>query len=139
MRGLKILSNVVLTLALVGCAGLSHMMKMPSDAVTGTLTYREKVALPDDAMVTVSLSDISLADAPARVISTVSFPAEGKSIPFDFSLPYSNAQIKGAQTITVSARITHGEKMLFKTTSLNEVLTHGKPAKMDIVLKQVKR
>ena len=135
----RILTSAALAIALVGCSGMSKIITPPSKTVSGSLTYKERVVLPDDAIITVNLSDISLADAPARVISTVSFPAEGKQVPFDFSLPYSTAQIKGAQTITVSARITHGDKLLFTTKSVNEVLTHGKPSTVKVVLSRVKR
>lgn len=138
MTFLKVLSSATLAVALVGCSGVGKMMTPASETVSGNLTYRERVALPEDAIITVNLSDISLADAPARVISTVSFPADGKQVPFDFSLPYSDAQIKGAQTIAVSARITHGEKLLFTTTSVNEVLTHSKPDTVKLVLERVK-
>ena len=38
-------------------------------AMTGEVSYRERIALPPNAMLTVRLSDVSLADAPESVIA----------------------------------------------------------------------
>lgn len=38
-------------------------------AVEGEASYRERIALPEDAVLTVQLADVSLADAPAAVIA----------------------------------------------------------------------
>lgn len=50
-----------------GIATLSVAQQQPS--VTGTINIRQRIALPPDAVLTVTLSDASLADAPARVLS----------------------------------------------------------------------
>lgn len=34
--------------------------------ITGTVAYRERIALPPNAVVTVTLEDVSLADAPSN-------------------------------------------------------------------------
>ena len=42
----------------------------PDAAVTGTVTYRERLALTDHARLIVELRDVSLADAAAPLIAT---------------------------------------------------------------------
>ena len=67
-----------------GIATLSVAQQQPS--VTGTINIRQRIALPPDAVLTVTLSDASLADAPARVLSQKAVRTEGKQAPFNFAL-----------------------------------------------------
>lgn len=48
-----------------GIASLTSSQQQPN--VSGTISIRQRVALPPDAVLTVTLSDASLADAPAHV------------------------------------------------------------------------
>ena len=143
MRFLKVLGSAAVVVSLIGCTTTNDPMAEDkliacAGAVTGNLTYMERMALPDDAVITVNLSDISLADAPATVISSVSFRADGRQVPFNFTLPFASEQVKAAQTIAVSAKITQGDRLLFITTTVNEVLTQGKPSTANLVLERVR-
>nr|MBA3259287.1 YbaY family lipoprotein [Gemmatimonadales bacterium] len=51
-----------------GCAGASQP-PAEGERVTGTVAYRERMALPGDAVVQVQLSDVSLQDVAAPVIA----------------------------------------------------------------------
>ncbi|MGF1724242.1 YbaY family lipoprotein [Photobacterium nomapromontoriensis] len=97
------------------------------EQVTGTLTYRERIALPDNARITVTLADVSKMDAPAEVISRQVFLAEGKSVPFHYALNFTRDEIIPSHTYTVSARIEVGDKLMFITDTAYRVLTD--PAK----------
>jgi len=58
-------------LVLTGCAATTAVPKDAAAApamVTGTVTYRERIALPPTAVITGQLVDVSRADAPAVVI-----------------------------------------------------------------------
>src|SRR3546814_5741440 len=44
-------------------------------AVTGSVTYRERIALPPTARIEVKLDDVSLADAPSRTLASQRFAA----------------------------------------------------------------
>jgi putative lipoprotein len=95
--------------------------------ITGTVTYRNRSALPPTAMIEVTLQDISLADAPAKVISTQQIEAGGRQPPFAYELAYDPAQIDPRNTYSVSARITEGDQLLFISDKVNPVLTRGAP------------
>ena len=95
--------------------------------ITGTVTYRNRSALPPTAVIEVTLADISLADAPAKVISTQRIEAGGKQPPFPYELSYDPAQIDPRLTYSVSARITEGNELLFISDTVNPVLTRGAP------------
>ena len=56
--------------------------------VTGSVTYRERIALPPSAVVTVKLVDVSLADAPSVLIAEQVIRTEGRQVPFEFALDY---------------------------------------------------
>lgn len=91
--------------------------------VTGTLAYRERMALPDNAEVTVTLEDTSLADAKAVVLDTQTFMTEGKQVPFSFSLSYNSADIDLRHTYNVRAQIRVDGKLRFITDTAVRVIT----------------
>ena len=95
--------------------------------ITGTVTYRNRSTLPPTAMIEVTLQDISLADAPAKVISTQKIEAGGQQPPFAYELVYDPAQIDPRNTYSVSARITEGNTLLFISDTIYPVLTRGAP------------
>ena len=62
-----------LVLFLAGCTS-THIVPATgtgttTSKVTGSVTYRERIALPPSAVVTVKLLDVSRADAPAELIA----------------------------------------------------------------------
>jgi len=96
----------------------------PSAAVTGTATYRERMALPPDAVFEATLEDVSKADAPAQVISRTRKEHPGNP-PFAFEIPYAPSEIDPTHTYSVRARITSNDELLFTTTQNYPVLTGG--------------
>src|SRR5258705_6386813 len=73
--------------------------------VTGTVTCRQRIALPRQAVVQVQLLDVSKADAPAIVIAEQTIEPKGKQVPIPFSLNYAPAQIKENYRYAVQAKI----------------------------------
>jgi putative lipoprotein len=78
-------------------------------------------------VIEVTLQDISLADAPAKVISTQKIEAGGKQPPFAYELKYDPAQIDPKNTYSISARIAEGNTLLFISDTIYPVLTRGAP------------
>jgi putative lipoprotein len=115
-------SGVEITVEPVASSGTSSQ-----SVVTGTVTYRNRSALPPTAVIEVSLQDISLADAPAKVISTQKIEAGGKQPPFAYELKYDPAQIDPKHTYSISARITEGNQLIFTSDTVYPVLTRGAP------------
>ena len=108
-----------------------------SFAVTGTVTYLEKIALPDNAEVSIRLVDISKADAPAVLIDELTFPSDGDQVPFQFVLPYNPDEIDPEATIAVNASISSNGDLLFNSTRIYPVITRGNPSRVEIVLEKV--
>ncbi|MCB5307729.1 YbaY family lipoprotein [Yersinia massiliensis] len=115
-------------------AGATTAAPIAQPAVQGTLNIRERIALPPDAVVTVTLSDASLADAPSRVIAQKAIRTEGKQAPFTFTLPFNPSDIQPNARVIVSAAITHNGQLMFITDTFQEVINHGAGTQANITL-----
>jgi len=107
--------------------------------VTGTVTYRERMALPDDAVVRVQLQDVSIADAPTTVIGEQVFSTDGAQVPFPFTVSYPASVIEEGNRYSIAARITDGEgNLLFITDTYVPVITGDNPVSdIELVLVRV--
>ncbi|WP_112480057.1 YbaY family lipoprotein [Vibrio variabilis] len=92
-------------------------------SIKGTIAYRERIALPADAVVTVKLQDVSLQDVAAKVISEQTFTTDGAQVPFDFELSYDTQEINPKHTYSVSARIEVEGKLRFISDTSYPVIT----------------
>jgi putative lipoprotein len=103
--------------------------------VSGTVTYREQMALPSGAVIKVQLADVSRADAPAIVISTREF-APVNQVPIPFTLTYDPRQIIAGHRYVVQARIEVDGTLRFINTSAYPV-TPGRPGAIEVVVSLV--
>ena len=94
-------------------------------SVVGTVAYRHRIALPADAVVTVSLQDTTLAAAAARTIGEAKIETKGAQVPIPFRIDYDPAEIDPSHSYSVRATITAGGNMLFTSTTTYPVLTRG--------------
>ena len=106
--------------------------------VSGTVWIRQKVALPPDAVLTVTLSDASLADAPSKVLAQKAVRTEGKQSPFSFVLPFNPADVQPNARILLSAAITVNDKLVFITDTVQPVINQG-GTKADLTLVPVQQ
>jgi putative lipoprotein len=128
---------LLLTGCLAGCSGASVVPEVGGNAtrVTGTLTYRERVALPAAAKIMVKLVDVSRADAPAIVLGERTIEAGGRQVPFAFAIPYDAARIEASHVYAVQARIEVDGSLRFITDQSYPVITRGNPTHVDLVLR----
>lgn len=114
------------------------MLEKPLNAeqVTGTVTYLQRIALPTNAVIQVQLADVSLADAPAKVIAEKSINLGQRQVPVAFSLSVDPAKIDPKHTYAVSAKITVGGELRFISDRSYPVLTKGNPAHVEIIVRQ---
>jgi putative lipoprotein len=102
-------------------------------SVTGTVTYREKIAMPQDAVVIVKLQDTSLMDVPSVDIGVQVIEGAG-TVPVHFSVGFDRAEIIDNHTYTVGATITSGDTLLWTTDTAYAVITRGNPLTADLLL-----
>ena len=106
----------------------------PNASVSGTVTYRERIALTPGAMLVVELRDTSYQDAAAELIArqTISDPGQ---VPIRFKVGYSREDIESRNTYSVSARIIESDgRLAFTNDTAYDVITRGNPSKVDMVL-----
>jgi putative lipoprotein len=106
-------------------------------AVSGTVAYRERIAMPENALLTIQLQDTSRADAPVQVVAQQEITFARRQVPLPFELTYEPAKIDPQHTYSVSARITVDGQLRFLNTSAYRVLTQGHPANVNLILQSV--
>lgn len=92
--------------AMVWLAGCSSGVIAPASRpmMTGTVAYRERIALPSSAVLTVRLLDITKADGSEVVLAERSISNPGNP-PMEFSLPYPFGGIVPGRKYVIEARI----------------------------------
>lgn len=132
------LSGLLLAGVAAGCAG-NAAAPAETGLVTGTVAYRERMALPPDAVVQVQLSDVSLQDVPAPVLAETTLSPGGREVPLPFELRYDPAKIEPRRRYAVRATIRSEGQLLFTTDTHAPVLTGGYPSQVDLMLVRVTR
>jgi len=154
MKLVHMLSGLAVAVSLAACADKSADIQTPAPNpntsinatastiqqpnVTGTVWIRQKVALPPDAVLTVTLADASLADSPSKVIAQKAVRTEGKQAPFSFVLPFNPADVQPNARILLSAAITIDDKLTFVTDTVKPAINEG-GTKIDLNLVPVQQ
>ena len=106
----------------------------PDASVGGTVTYRERLALTPGARLVVELRDVSYADAAAPLIASQTIADPGQA-PISFKVEYSRDDIDSRNRYSVSADIVESDgRLAFTNDTAYEVITRGKPSKVDMLL-----
>ena len=111
----------------------------PTAFLTGTVTYRQRIALTPQAEVQVELRDTTAPDAAA-----VSAPiakqliATPGQVPIPFSLEYDPTRILGGRSYAISARIVDRGQLQFVTETPIAVLTRGAQGPFELVVVPVR-
>ena len=101
----------------------------PSTAsVTGNIVSQENVTLPDGATIQVQIQDVSVADAPAKVMGEQTIDGSGKSLPIPYEVSYDPSDIDDRFSYSMSVRIEDGDGNLIYISDTNTpVITNGNP------------
>jgi putative lipoprotein len=104
-------------------------------AIEGTATYRERMALPPDAVFEATLIDVSRTDAAGQVLGQTRIEQPGNP-PFHFSISYDPGQIQPNHIYAVRGRIVEGNRVLFTTGQRYQVLTQGHGSEIGMMMMQ---
>ena len=104
-----------------------------SGNISGSITYRERIALPPDAVVEVVLLDVSLMDVAAKKLAGQTIQPT-QSVPIPFALSYDPDSIQAGRSYAVRATIRRDANLLFVTDRHYGVLTRGHTEQVDLVL-----
>ena len=108
-----------------------------ANTVTGTVSYMVRMALPPTAVIEVQLLDVSLADAPSKVLAEEKITLGERQVPVPFTLTFNPAKIDQNHTYSVSARILANGELRFISDAAYNVITRGSPNRAELVLKPV--
>lgn len=131
-------------IALAGCSWMPHFgnSKPPVQetlmkSLTGEVDFSAASSLPPDAVLEVTLSDVSRQDAPARVIASDTIAPVGAS-PANFVLTYEPKDLGDGVDFAVSARIHQGDKLLaISDTRVSVLGRSGNTGPVQVVLTPV--
>lgn len=127
---------LLLVSVLAGCgARLEPAIEQPalSGKLTGSVTYRVRIALPPDAVLQVALLDVSRMDVAATLIAEQIIVPE-QAVPIPFEIDYDPGDIDTRLVYAVRATIKRGDNLLFVTDTHYPVLTRGHGESADLVL-----
>lgn len=104
----------------------------PTATVSGTATYRERMAVPPDAVFEATLEEVSRADAPALVVAStkVASPA----VPIAFTIAFDPARIDRSRRYVVRGRITRNGQLMFTSDTAYPVLGASDVRRVDNLL-----
>jgi putative lipoprotein len=127
MRQPPSVSVLLAVLALSGCSTSTPMAVEPPPAgkgiLSGTVTYRERSALPANALVTVRVWD-ALEPPESATVGETKFIAQGQ-VPLPFQLFFDPSLIQQSHTYGARAKITVEGTVLFESEKPVLVLTQG--------------
>jgi putative lipoprotein len=107
--------------------------------VTGTVSYRERIALPPGSLVIVSLEDTSRADARATTLGEARITIERNQVPIPFVIEVEAGRIEPRHRYAVRARILDPQGSL-RWTSMQAypVMTGGHPGSVDVLVEAIR-
>ncbi len=134
----SILASSALIVLAVFTASCADAAERP--AVSGTVTAPSEAppvaGFPNGSVLTVTLNDVSLADAPATVLSTQTIDVT--EFPVAFELEYDLGDIVDNHTYAVAARVDAGGDLLMISDSMTPVITRGAPTRgVDVALVRI--
>ncbi|WP_274630595.1 YbaY family lipoprotein [Arvimicrobium flavum] len=127
--------QVATGLGLLGMMLSSGIASAKPRTIEGTVMYRERMALPPNAVVEVRLLDVSLADAPSRTIATTTVRPRGQ-VPIRYRLRFDDSTIKPRRRYALQAQITVDDRLWFTSTTHHPVFTGGRD-QTDIMVQRV--
>jgi uncharacterized lipoprotein YbaY/heat shock protein HslJ len=105
--------------------------------VSGTAAYRQRIAMPPDAVLSVRLEDVTRADTQSPVLAEFSEQFGDRQVPIAFSLQVANSDIQPGHRYNLRATITVAGKLHFTTTRSYPVLTQDAANNVDLLLDAV--
>ena len=130
MTGRQLVRTLAMALACVASARASVAAQ-----ITGTATYRERIALPTNAVFDATLEEVSRADAPSLVLGRARIQRPRTS-PIRFQIPFDADRIEPGRRYVVRARVLVDGRPLLTTDRSYPVLTRGNGRQVALLLRR---
>lgn len=115
---------------------LAHAAQAEFQDLEGRVLYREKIALPPEALVEVTLEDVSKMDVAATHLASQTLRPEGQ-MPVQFALRYDDRMVMAQGRYAVRAVIRVGDEVLWRSTEHVAALTQGAAEQVDVVVQRM--
>lgn len=114
---------ILVGLFLVGCSSGGG-----EATVSGNVVSKESITLPDGATIQVQIQDVSLADAPAKIVGEQTIDGGGKSLPVPYEVAYDSSTIEDRNSYSMMVRIEDKDGNLIYISDTNTpVISNGSP------------
>jgi uncharacterized lipoprotein YbaY/heat shock protein HslJ len=132
-------SSILMLVAMVLLSGCVSKLLQADDAMTisGTAAYRQRIAMPPEALLTVRVEEVSHTDAQNPVLAETREPFGDRQVPIGFSLQVPNTAIDASHSYNLRAFITVNGEQRFITTRSYPVLTRGADNNVNLTLDAV--
>lgn len=131
---MEIRRRAAMILMAAAMAGVPASGYAATAVITGTVSYRERIALPPGARLEVKLLDVSLADAPARTLAATTVRPRG-GVPIPYRLRVDRSRIRPGHSYALQAQIFVGRQLWFTTATRHGVFGDG-PDMTDIMVQR---
>ncbi|MGH9459880.1 MAG: YbaY family lipoprotein, partial [Vicinamibacteria bacterium] len=125
----------LLAVVLFSCdssAGPTGQTPGEEGVVRGTVSYRERVALPPDAVVEVWITDVSPLILAQSLLAETTVSSGGRQVPIPFELRYDPSRVVADHDYAVKAAIRSAGEILFATAAGTPVITKGNPTEVEL-------
>ncbi|MEO8464343.1 MAG: YbaY family lipoprotein [Gammaproteobacteria bacterium] len=139
----QVLLAAVAALTLAACGsgidGQGGALAAGTTRLSGTVTYREKVALPPDAKVEVRLEESTQGTPPVTVAMQI-FDSAGRQVPIPFTLEVNRDVLKGERMYALAATIRSqsGEVLYASTDDETNLSSPNTTARIEIFVHPVR-
>jgi putative lipoprotein len=123
----------------IGYTGVTYGEDTDRDGmktIEGHVWYRERMPLPPDAEIRISLEDVARMDVPSEVIATTRIEPQGGP-PWDFSLGYDPRKLHDRGRYVLRARIEADGQLLFISTEQIPAFSRDAGSPVEILVSRV--
>ena len=125
------------TMFLIGCAaGLNAPDPANMNTIEGTVWYRERMLLPPDAEVIITLEDVARMDVKSELIAETRLEPQGGP-PWAFTLSYDPTKISDKGRYALRARIEADNTLMFTSTEHIPAFHGGSGQPIEILVSRV--
>lgn len=127
-----------IAVAVVWALMFVHGAALPVAAgvLSGEVFYRERVALPPNAVLEVSLVDVTRPGGLGELVASVQIKPD-RQVPISFEIRYGDGDVEQRRSYAVRANILADGRLLYVSARSQRVLTHGHPNSVRILMAAV--
>lgn len=122
-RAVPLLLGVCAVIFISSFAGAQE--EPTSNLIMGTVTYPQRIALPENAEVVIELSDVSRLDVPSNILATQTIFTRGRQVPLPFTLAFDPDSIVIEKIYVIRAMIYVEDQLQWTSDEAMPVITNG--------------